>query len=77
MMQLLFSKTLDPTTCTRLAQADEQLKDVRIVVEHGAGLDVLAELRLALRVQRLIEVLLAGVKAVLAQRNRPGRSTRS
>eukprot|EP00959_Pyramimonas_sp_CCMP1952_P279424 5841964-Pyramimonas_sp.AAC.2 len=36
-----------------LAQADEQVKDVRVVVHHCAGGDVRVELRLRLRVQRL------------------------
>lgn len=59
------------TKQAHLAQADEQVKDVGVVVDHGAGLNIGSELRLALRVQRLIEIGLALVKSVLAHHHRP------
>ena len=37
-----------------LAQANEQVEDVRVVVEHRAARDVRAERRLRLRVERLV-----------------------
>lgn len=36
-----------------LAEADQNVEDVRVVVEHSAALHIRVELRLTLRVQRL------------------------
>lgn len=54
-------------TRPHLSQSDEEVEDVGVVVEHGARVDVRGELRLALRVERLVEVGLARVECVLAQ----------
>ena len=54
-----------------LAQADEEVKDVSIVVEDSARLHIGPELRLALGVQSLVEVHLPLVKGVLTQQDRP------
>ncbi len=43
-----------------------------VVVNDGSGAHVGPELRLALRVQRLVEVRLALIKAILAHHHRPG-----
>ena len=50
-----------------LTQADEQVEDVRVVVEDGALLNVGVELSLTLSVEALVEVRLEGVEEVLAQ----------
>lgn len=55
-----------------LPQADEQVENVRIVVEHGAVLHIRVKLRLALGVERLVKVLLAHVEEILAHDDRPG-----
>ena len=62
---------------THLAQADEQVKDMRIIVDNSASLDISTELRLALRIKRLIEVRLALIKAILPQNHSPGRNVSS
>mmetsp|Transcript_25520 Transcript_25520/g.64869 ORF Transcript_25520/g.64869 Transcript_25520/m.64869 type:complete len:271 (+) Transcript_25520:932-1744(+) len=47
-----------------LAQPREQVEDVGVVVQQGARLDVCAELRLALRVETVIKVILPRVEKV-------------
>ena len=42
-----------------------------IVVDHGTGLDVGGKLGLALGVEGLVEIILALIKLVLAQRDGP------
>ena len=54
-----------------LTQPDEEVKDVGIVVDHGARLHIGGKLRLTLCVQRLIEVVFPLVKLVLAQCDGP------
>jgi hypothetical protein len=51
-----------------------QVKDVGVVVEQRAGVDVRAKARAALRVERLVEVCLARVKAAAAQHDAPARA---
>ena len=54
-----------------LAQANEEVKDVGVVVQHCAGLHIGPELGLTLGVQGLVEVHLPLVKGILAQQHRP------
>mmetsp|Transcript_46751 Transcript_46751/g.95617 ORF Transcript_46751/g.95617 Transcript_46751/m.95617 type:complete len:441 (-) Transcript_46751:318-1640(-) len=56
-----------------LPEADEQVEDVCVVVEHCAGSYVGVELRLALRVEALVVVRLEGVEGVLAEHDSLGR----
>ena len=57
-----------------LAQANEQVEDVGIVVDHSASLHICIKLSLALRVQRIIKVHLALIKAVSPEHNGPAIS---
>ena len=67
---LILSETLP-----HLAKADEEIKDVSVIVDHCASLDVCIKLSLALRVQRLIEVRFPLIKFVLAQHDGPASGT--
>ena len=67
-------KTIGSRIFSDLAQPDEQVKDVGIVVDHGAGLDVSSKLGLALGVQGLVEVVLPLIKLVLAQCDGPAQT---
>mmetsp|Transcript_12173 Transcript_12173/g.38977 ORF Transcript_12173/g.38977 Transcript_12173/m.38977 type:complete len:270 (+) Transcript_12173:215-1024(+) len=57
----------------RLAEPRQQVEDVRVVVEQGAGLDVGAKLGLRLRVDGLVKVHLRVVEEVGLERDELGR----
>lgn len=57
----------------RLPEAYEEVEDVGVVVEQRALPDKRAELRLGLRVQRLVEVLLHCIHPLPPHRDQPGR----
>ena len=54
-----------------LPQADEQVEDVRVVIKHRATGDVVAELRLTLRVECLVEISFAFVECILSEDHAP------
>ncbi len=56
-----------------LSQPDEEVEDVGVVVDHSPSLDVGGKLGLALGVKGLVEIILALIKLVLAQRDGPTR----
>lgn len=56
---------------TYLTEADQEVKDVGVVVDHSPCLNKRAELRLTLCVQRLIVVLLSLIELVLSQDHSP------
>lgn len=66
-------KTIGVRIFSDLAQPDEQVKDVSVVVDHGTGLDVGGKLGLALGIQGLVEVILPLIKLVLAQCDGPAQ----
>jgi len=57
-----------------LAQSDEQIENVRVVVEHSARRHICIELRLRLGIDRLVVVGLKGVERILAEYDVFGRN---
>lgn len=57
-----------------LAEADEEVKNVGVIVKHSARLHIRPKLCLALSVQGLVEIHLPLVKGILAQQHRPAES---
>ena len=67
--------SVDTVINVYLAQPNEQVKDVGVVVDHSASGHIGGELSLALSIQRLIEVILPLIKPVLPQSDGPTAAT--
>ena len=68
LLEVVFLGVLDEIRVVdSLAQADQEVKNVRVVVENSARVDIRIELRLRLRVNRLIIVCLEWIERVLPE----------
>jgi len=68
LLEVVFLGVLDEIRVVdSLAQADQQVENVCVVVEHSARADIRIELGLRLRVNRLVVVRLEWVERVLTE----------